>query len=622
MKMTDKSGKSAKNEMNAKNEMSRHNKVDLETFLSVSEQMSGLFLQDGKIAILSDRSGMSQVWEYDTKQEDMVQRTDLSERVWRLLPAPGREGLFFTSDAGGNENEQVFYLAPDAKEPERLTHTDMARFYFAGATPDREWIRLCSNARDQAHFDVVQINTKTQEVDLVIENNDHYNIPVAISDDGRYMLTNKLRAQSDNPLYLVDYETRTQRPLIKDAPPAAYEVPVFSHDGEWIYFTTDAYDEFLGVYRIGVTDEEGEPELVYQDSNDVDRIAISHDDRYLAMCVNFAGASELWILDLETGVIKNVPSVPLGCIFTMDFAPDSHQLLFSFSSGTRPWSLWILDIDNDELRRLSFHEDPLAEVNMVEPHLSSFYSFDELEVPYWRYIPHDAGYGPYPTIIHIHGGPEGQAWPMYDGMLQYFLQEGFVVVDPNVRGSTGFGKTYHHLDDVDKRLDSVKDIAALAEHLIETGITEAGQLAVMGASYGGYMTLSALVHAPEYWACGCDIVGMSDLETFLENTADYRRAHRSSEYGTLEHDRETLRRVSPIHKIEQIKAPLMVIHGANDPRVPVTEAEQIVERLREQGNEVQYLRYENEGHGLARLENRIDAYTQVVDFFRESMGLN
>lgn len=257
----------------------------------------------------------------------------------------------------------------------------------------------------------------------------------------------------------------------------------------------------------------------------------------------------------------------------------------------------------------------------MEPHLSSFYSFDELEVPYWFYIPIDAGDGPYPTIINIHGGPEGQAWPTYDGMLQYFLQEGFAVVDPNVRGSTGFGKTYHHLDDVEKRLDSVKDIAALAEHLIEYGIAEAGQLAVMGASYGGYMTLSALVHAPEYWACGCDIVGMSDLETFLENTADYRRAHRSSEYGTLEHDRETLRRVSPIHKIEAIQAPLMVIHGANDPRVPVTEAEQIVERLREQGNEVLYLRYENEGHGLARLENRVDAYSQVVDFFRKSMGL-
>lgn len=349
--------------MNNKYGMNHSNKADLETYLSVPEQMSGLFLQDGKIAILSDRSGMSQVWEYDTKFGGLVQRTDLAERVWRLLPAPGREGVFFTSDAGGNENEQVFYLAPDAAEPVRLTHADMARFYFAGATPDREWIRLCSNARDQAHFDVVQINTKTQEVDLVIENDDHYNIPVAISPDGRYMLTNKLRAHSDNPLYLVDYENRSQRPLVHNAPQAAYEAPVFSHDGEWIYFTTDAYDEFLGVYRIGVTDESGEPELVFQASNDVDRLALSYDDRYLAMNINLAGASEIRILDLMTGRLQNVPGVPLGTIFTLDFAPDSHQLLFSFSSGTRPWGLWILDITNDELRRLTFHEDPLADVD-------------------------------------------------------------------------------------------------------------------------------------------------------------------------------------------------------------------------------------------------------------------
>ena len=144
----------------------------------------------------------------------------------------------------------------------------------------------------------------------------------------------------------------------------------------------------------------------------------------------------------------------------------------------------------------------------------------------------------------------------------------------------GFGKSYHHLDDVGKRLDSVKDLEFLAKHLIETGVAKEDQLAVMGASYGGYMTLSALVHSPDYWTCGFDNVGMSDLETFLENTADYRRAHRESEYGTLENDREDLRRVSPIHRIENIKAPLMVIHGANDPRVPVTEAEQIVARLK------------------------------------------
>jgi len=192
-------------------------------------------------------------------------------------------------------------------------------------------------------------------------------------------------------------------------------------------------------------------------------------------------------------------------------------------------------------------------------------------------------------------------------------------VAPNVRGSVGYGKTYTHLDDVEKRLDSVRDIDSLVAHLIETGIADKDRIAVMGGSYGGFMTLSCVARYPKLWACGVDVVGMTNLVTFLENTSEYRRAHRESEYGSLAHDREVLYNVSPIAKADDITAPLMVIHGANDPRVPVTEAELIVNSLRNRQVEVKYLRYEDEGHGLAKRKNQYDCYPQVAEFLKKHL---
>jgi len=207
-------------------------------------------------------------------------------------------------------------------------------------------------------------------------------------------------------------------------------------------------------------------------------------------------------------------------------------------------------------------------------------------------------------------------------VIQYLVNQGLAVVAPNVRGSTGYGKTYHHLDDVEKRLDSVADIKALVAYLVDKRIADPARIAVMGASYGGYMTLSSITGYPELWAAAIDIVGIANLETFMENTSAYRRAHRGAEYGTLDKHREILRRVSPIHKADKITCPLMVIHGANDPRVPIGEAEQIVESVRSRGGEVQYLRYEDEGHGIVKLANKLDCYPQVAVFLKKHLGVS
>jgi dipeptidyl aminopeptidase/acylaminoacyl peptidase len=219
-----------------------------------------------------------------------------------------------------------------------------------------------------------------------------------------------------------------------------------------------------------------------------------------------------------------------------------------------------------------------------------------------------------PVIVYAHGGPESQTRPNFTALFQYFLARGYAILAPNVRGSSGYGTTFMNLDNIKKRMDSVADLAHAAYWLRDSGKGDPQRLAVYGGSYGGFMVLAALTHYPDLWAAGIDIVGIANLVTFLEKTGDWRRAHREKEYGNLREHRDFLEKISPIHHADKIRCPLMVIHGANDPRVPVGEAEQIVAALRARNVPVEYLRYEDEGHGLVKLQNRLDAYPKIAEF--------
>ena len=454
----------------------------------------------------------------------------------------------------------------------------------------------------------------------MLENHDNYNLPASVSPDGKYMLYNKLKGMSDNRMYIVNMETGESSDLNPQGGYAQYESTAWKPDGSGFYVTNDEDDEYLHVSYYDVAS--GRLHDVYRTGWDISALALSRDGRYLAMVVNADGYGELKILDTKSGGFLETPRPPKGFIYTyagMEWSPAGHKLLFSFSSGRRPTGLWVLDLDADSVYTVTDSAvEGIAPEEMAEPELGEFRSFDGLRVPYWLYrAPGPAGPGP--VVLEIHGGPEGQEFPMYSPLIQYLVSEGFSVAAPNIRGSVGYGKSYHHLDDVEKRLDSVHDVACLVRHLIDAGIAAPGRIAIMGASYGGYMTLASIANYPDLWAAAVDTVGMSDLETFLENTAEYRRAHRESEYGSLAEHRDVLRRVSPIHKVDCITAPLMVIHGANDPRVPVSEADQIVESLTRRGVPVKYLRYEDEGHGLSKLKNKLDCYPQVARFLKEHL---
>ncbi len=300
-------------------------------------------------------------------------------------------------------------------------------------------------------------------------------------------------------------------------------------------------------------------------------------------------------------------------------APEGGDVLFSLSGSASPADVWAIAAGSVTPRRVTFSStagvDPAT---FVEPESAVVTSFDGLEVPMWVYRPQ--GIETPPVIVSVHGGPEAQERVGFNPVYQYLVASGFAVVAPNVRGSSGYGKTYMSLDDRRLRMDSVKDLVAVGEWVRDHSGFDGERMAVMGGSYGGFMVLAALTTAPELWAAGIDIVGIANFVTFLENTGAYRRALREAEYGSLAEDRDFLESISPINHVEEIRAPLLVIHGANDPRVPLGEAEQIVERLRALDRPVDLIVFDDEGHGVVKLANRRVAYGAVVEFLGEHLA--
>ncbi len=305
-------------------------------------------------------------------------------------------------------------------------------------------------------------------------------------------------------------------------------------------------------------------------------------------------------------------------IETLVLSPDGSRLAFGFSSPQTTWDAWLLDTETFESRRLTRSPTGIPKTELVAPTLHRFPSFDGESIPYLVYRPEPDE--PAPVLLEIHGGPEAQRRPMWIPLVQYLVGHGFAVVQPNVRGSTGYGKRFEHLDDGRRRLDTVRDVAALHDLLSADTRFAADQTVLYGGSYGGYMVLACLAFEPERWAGGVAVVPISSLVTFLRNTSEYRRAFREREYGSLEDDLEFLVEASPITHVDRIRAPLLLIHGANDPRVPLGEAEQIHAALGERGIRSELLVYHDEGHGLQKLSNRLDAYPRAVAFMEEILG--
>jgi len=408
-------------------------------------------------------------------------------------------------------------------------------------------------------------------------------------------------------LWLVDAKTgaRTELTPRHIAEKVAYAEARFAQDGRGVYVTTDKDAEFL---RLGYIDLATKKLRILTPDikHDIDEFAVSWDGRTIAYLANEEGFSRLHLIDAASGAEKRVPDIPVGVMSGLFWHRNSRDLGVSLQTDHSPSDAYSLDVATGHVTRWSASETGVNLSSLPPARLIHWKSFDGREISAFLYPPAPRFTGKRPVIVDIHGGPEGEARPWFQEELNYYRNElGIAMLFPNVRGSTGFGKTFSKLDDGMLRQDSYRDINTLFDWIAAQPDLDAERVAVEGGSYGGFMTLSVAAFYPERIRCSIDVVGPSNLVTFLENTEAYRRDLRRVEYGD-ERDpkmREFLERIAPMNNVDKMKKPMLVVAGKNDPRVPLSESEQMVVALKKQNSPVWYLMAKDEGHGFYKQDN-------------------
>ena len=599
---------------------------DLERYLTVRSAYGATVASDGTVAFLLDTTGVGQVWTLDRPDAWPEQRTFYEEPVSFVTASPERPEFVFGMDEGGNERLQFYRLDADGAVTD-LTATPGAKHRWGGFSHDGERFAFASNRRDDRVFDVyVQGRAETgEDARLVREGDGWLSVDGFSPDDDRLVVT-EAHSSFDQDVYVLDVESGERTHLTPHEGKIRHMSTQWGPDGEALYLVTDDGSDTLSLARLDA--RTGQLDTVESGGQwNVDGVALDDESGLLVYSRNVDGYTELTAGVLAGALTVEelpLPDLPGNVAGGVSFGPEGRRCALSASGRTTNTNVYVIDVtalrDGDAESALDrwTHASTagIPPETFVEPDLVRYESSDGREIPAFFSVPGDAD-GEAPVVVDIHGGPESQRRPSFSGLIQYFLSRGYAVLEPNVRGSTGYGKAYTHLDDIEKRMDAVRDIEAALDWLVERPEVDADRAVAKGGSYGGFVVLAALTEFPDRWAAGVDVVGIANFVTFLENTGPWRRTLREAEYGSLEEDRDLLERISPINSIERIEAPLFVLHGANDPRVPLGEAERIAEKAREQGVPVEKLVFEDEGHGISKLENRIEAYTRVVDFLDE-----
>jgi dipeptidyl aminopeptidase/acylaminoacyl peptidase len=602
-------------------------KYTIEQYLNIRSASAPSFSPTGdRVAYLSNVTGTNQVWIVAASGGTPKQLTNYEDNIGFVAFSPADDAIVFGKASGGDENTQFFWMRADGSDVKALTNDPKVRHNFGDWSEDGKRIFYASNKRNRNYFDIYAMEIPSGKEELILQH-DGANSVAAVSKNGNRIVVSRSGTELslDNDLYLIDLVTKNVTHLTPHTGAAQYEDVDLLPGDSAISLAANDNCEFSRIAIINFSDLK----LKGSCKATADVESLNSHNQGLAYTFNREGVSQLF-------VTPDFPKLPgMGVVSSLKFSKDGSKVAFTFSGAKFNPDVWIYDRQIKKLSQLTKSDRAgIPQESFIEPELIKFKSFDGREIPAWFYRPKQSisfnggqSSGTFtqkinlPVIVSVHGGPEGQERPGFSALYQYYLSRGYAVLATNVRGSTGYGKTYTHLDDVEKREDSVKDLAAAVEWLKTAGGADAKRIAVMGGSYGGYMTMAAVTLYPDLWAAAVNTVGIVNWETFLKNTSGYRRRQREVEYGRLDKDLEFLRRISPIAKIDRIKTPLMVIHGKNDPRVPYTEAEQIVEALKKRGAAVEYKLFDDEGHGISKLKNRLVVYPLVADFLDKHLKM-
>jgi dipeptidyl aminopeptidase/acylaminoacyl peptidase len=584
----------------------------LDALLAAPAASGPSYAADGRLYFLCDAGGSAQVWELPAGGGTARPRSEHRDAVSFVAGSPADGSAVFGRDNAGDERIQ-FYLLPAEGAPRALTADAKTIHTWGAFSPDGKRLACAANSRDPAHADPCVIDIATGAVTRLLEVEGPHELPGWYPDGSAVILSTAPRT-FESHLIGVDATGRTTD-LTPHEGDRRHMNPRWRRDGQGFWLLCDQDSEFLGV---AFQQPGGVPRFLFAPDADVEKLEVSPDQTRLAVVVNQDGYSRLNVLDAGTGAVLDAPQHPAGVITKLTWQPDGAGLAFDLACPTRPSTLWHYNPGEAAAELLFAASEPPAALRDWK--LVSFPTFDGRDLPGFLAVPEGvAPAGGWPVLVWVHGGPAMQALPNWRPDLQMVLSLGIAVLVPNVRGSTGYGRAYAALDDRELRLDSVRDLVAAHDWLSGQPQFDGKRIGIMGQSYGGWMVLAAVTEYPELWAAGVDYYGIARWKTFFERTGPWRVGHRAAEYGDPVQDVELLERLSPLHKAEDIRCPMLVAQGMTDPRVPPHESEQIVQALKRRNVPVEYLTFPDEGHGFLKRDNRRRVYLGVASFLAQHL---
>ncbi len=572
------------------------------------------FSPDGaRIAFLSDASGLPEVHVVAAAGGTPERVTKLSDPINAVVWSPDGAWLAFSVAPGGGLNQQIYVMRPDGKDLQRITDGGQDNNWLGDFTRDGKALALVSNRRDPAAMDAYLYDLDGKKLALVAKNPGIGSLADVTRDRKRGLLT-RTRDRGNNNLYLVDLARGTELLLTPHEGPAQF-AGEFSPDGKTVYVASNKDRDRIAFGKIAVGDgRRANPIQIVAARDDAELGPFAIGEHGVAALIwNVSGRSELALIELATGKPLPAPPLPRELMLGATFSRDGKRLAAVMTGPAAPLDLWVLEAGAWRQVTHSAH-DGVALDELVRPELVRFPAHDGLELSGWLYRPRGAA-GPGPIVLSFHGGPEGQERPVLRSDYQALLARGIAVLAPNVRGSSGFGKKFVNLDNGARRVDAVRDIKACVDHVVGAKLADPGRIGIMGGSYGGYMTMAGVTEYPGMFAAAANLFGIVNFATFFQHTQPWMAAISKVEYGDPVREADVLKQLSPIHKLDRVTTPVMVLHGANDTNVPVIEAEQVVETLKKRGVPVEYVLFPDEGHGWQKSENRIRSTVELTRWF-------
>ena len=589
----------------------------IEQFLTTTAIGGSSFSPDEKsILFSSNKSGIYNVYSIPVSGGEPKQLTrSTTESTFSVGYFPNDARILYTHDQGGNENNHIYVMGPDGKEKD-LTPGDKLKAQFLGWTHDGKAFYISTNERDQRYFDIYRLDAASYERKLLYQDSVGYQFG-DISNDEKFIAFGKPNTTSDSDVYLYNVATKEMKNITPHKGDVASNPAAFDAASRYLYYQTDEGSEFAYVARYELTTGKKEP--VEKVNWDVAFTYFSHNGKYRVSGVNQDARTKVKVYDTATGKPIALPAFPAGDITSVNISRSEKLMTFYFNGSRSPSNLYVYDFATKQVRKLTESLNPeIDSADLVESKVIRYKSFDGMEIPSILYKPHQASAAKKaPALLWIHGGPGGQTRTGYSGVIQYLVNHGYVILGVNNRGSSGYGKTFFTADDQKHGREPLWDCVEAKKYLASLGYVDTSKIGIIGGSYGGYMVLAALAFKPDEFVVGVDLFGVSNWVRTLESIPPYWESFRKALYkelGDPKTDLENLKAISPLFHPDKIVKPLMVLQGKNDPRVIKPESDEIVDAVKKKGGVVEYVVFDNEGHGFTKKANEIRGYKAILDF--------